>query len=192
MSTHSKDPMAMIAEIKKQSGGKRPPVHDWNPPFCGDIDMRIARNGRWFYQGGPIGRMPMVKLFASVLRKDEDDCYYLVTPVEKVRIQVEDAPFIATGLEVIEVEGLTALKLITNVDDEVFVGPENPIHVVFNKETLEPSPYVRVRDRLDALISRAVYYQLVNLAELSEQQDQQLLQIKSMGETYILGKMQSE
>ena len=97
------DPMQIARLLQSESGGKKlPPIHLWNPDFCGDIDMEIKRNGQWFYMGTPIGRAPLVKLFSSVMRREDDDCYYLVTPVEKVRIRVEDAPFLITLVEQIE------------------------------------------------------------------------------------------
>jgi hypothetical protein len=134
-----------------------PPVHLWNPPFCGDIDMRIARDGTWFYQGTPIGRAGLVKLFASILRKDPER-FVLVTPVEKVGIAVDDAPFLA--VEMMLEEGGRLLRFRTNVDDWVSVGPEHALR-------FEPGaadglkPYVRVRDDLWALVTRPLFYDLV-------------------------------
>ncbi|MHA1570549.1 MAG: DUF1285 domain-containing protein, partial [Alphaproteobacteria bacterium] len=110
----------MEAEARKIKGRKGPaPVHLWNPPFCGDLDMRIAFDGTWFYMGTPIGRMPLVKLFASVLRHDEDGKYYLVTPVEKCGIAIEDVPFVAVEMDVSGSGREQILKFRTNVDDEV-------------------------------------------------------------------------
>ena len=151
--------------IKKVRG--LPPVHLWNPPFCGDIDMRIARDGTWYYLGTPIGRKRLVRLFSTVLRRD-DDSYFLVTPVEKIGIQVDDAPFVAVAMRV-EGEGRTQkLTFTTNVEDEVTADAEHPIRFVINPETEEPSPYVLVRARLEALISRAVFYDLVERGEVSQ------------------------
>lgn len=157
------DPMAILRLLRDESGHDPkglPPVHRWNPPFCGDINMEIKRNGQWFYMGTPIGRPALVKLFSSVLRRDDDDHYYLVTPVEMVRIQVEDAPFLAVLVEKHEEGGLFYLKFTTQTGDVVIAGPEHPLRVQFNDDQ-EPKPYVHVRDRLEALISRNVYYQLV-------------------------------
>jgi hypothetical protein len=140
-----------------------PPVHLWNPPFCGDIDMRIARDGTWFYDGTPIGRPALVRLFASVLRK-EGDKHVLVTPVEKVGIVVEDAPFLAVELSITTDERGQTLHLRTNVDDWVRVDDEHPLR-------FEPGdadglkPYVRVRDDLWALVKRALFYDLVDRGE---------------------------
>ena len=128
-----------------------------------DIDMRIARDSTWFYHGSAIRRKPLVRLFSTVLRREDDGDYYLVTPVEKVRIQVDDAPFTAVELTV-EGEGESqSLSFRTNVDDHVTLDQAHPMHVVINPETGEPAPYIRVRDNLDALIVRSVYYDLVDL-----------------------------
>jgi hypothetical protein len=135
------------------------------PETCGEIDIRIARDGSWFYHGSPITRKPLVKLFASVLRRNSDGSYWLVTPAERVRIQVDDAPFVAVALDVAGEGRATRLTFTTNVDDTVTAGRHNPIRVVIDPTTEEPSPYVRVRDGLEALISRPVYYELVALGE---------------------------
>jgi uncharacterized protein len=155
------DPAAIAARLQ---GRKLPPVHLWNPPFCGEMDMRIARDGTWFYQGSPIGRKPMVRLFSTVLRRDGDGRYYLVTPVEKLAIRVDDAPFVAVEMTAHGAGRGQVLTFRTNVDDEVMAGPEHPIRVATAADG-EPSPYLHVRDRLEALIARAVFYDLVELAE---------------------------
>jgi len=152
-----------LAEAARAAQGKGlPPVHQWNPPFCGDLDMRIARDGTWFYLGTPIGRPELVRLFSTILRKD-DDKYFLVTPVEKVGITVDDAPFVAVDFEA-EGEG-KAQELVfeTNVGDRMVAGPDNPIRVERDSETGEPSPYVLVRDNLEALIDRKSFYRLVDI-----------------------------
>jgi hypothetical protein len=135
---------------------------------CGDIDIRIARDGTWFYHGSPIGRKRLVKLFSTVVRREDDGQFYLVTPVEKGRIQVDDAPFIGVELTLSGKGRDQALQIRTNVDDVVTVNAEHPIQVVHDPVTGEPSPYVRVRDNLDALIARAVYYELAAMAEESD------------------------
>jgi len=138
-----------------------PPVEKWNPDFCGDLDMRIARDGTWFYMGTPIGRPRLVRLFSTILRHDEDGKYYLVTPVEKVGIKVDDAPFLAVAMQV-EGEGRDqVLRFTTSVGDETVAGREHPLRFVIDETTGEPSPYVHVRARLEALINRAVFYDLV-------------------------------
>ena len=139
-----------------------PPVHLWNPDFCGDLDMRIARDGTWFYLGTPIGRKPLVKLFASIIRKDGDK-YFLVTPVEKVGIIVDDAPFVAVDFEAKGSGDAQTLTFTTNVDDVVVAGPEHPIRVVRDADSGEPSPYVLIRRNLEALIDRKSFYRLIDL-----------------------------
>ncbi|RMF11256.1 MAG: DUF1285 domain-containing protein [Alphaproteobacteria bacterium] len=156
---------SLLSQALAESGAKRPPVHQWNPEFCGDIDMRIARDGTWYYMGTPIGRKRMVKLFASILRHDEDGKYYLVTPVEKIGITVDDAPFVAVEMEVSGDGRDRTIAFRTNVDDHVILDQDHPLRVETDAQTQEPSPYVRVRDRLDALIARSVFYDLVELAE---------------------------
>lgn len=160
--TETKDGLGAI--IKQIEGQKHPPVHLWNPEFCGDLDMRIARDGTWFYLGSPIGRKPLVKLFSGVIRFDDDGNYYLVTPVEKIGITVEDAPFVAVEMFV-EGDGRErVISFRTNVDDFVIMDADHPFRLDIDPETKEPSPYVRVRANLEALINRPVFYDLVNLA----------------------------
>ena len=149
------------AEQKLGKGGL-PPVHLWNPPFCGDLDMRIARDGTWFYEGSPINRFQLVKLFSSILRREEGK-YYLVTPVEKVGITVEDAPFVAVEFEVSGEGEAQELYFTTHVGDQVLAGAEHPIRVERQAESGEPSPYVMVRNDLEALIDRKSFYRLVEL-----------------------------
>jgi hypothetical protein len=144
--------------------GKRglPPVHLWNPEFCGDLDMRIARDGTWFYLGTPIGRKELVRLFSTIIRKDGDD-YFLVTPVEKVGITVDDAPFVAVDFEVSKPGPDQQVIFTTNVGDSFIAGPDNPIRVSHDTKTDEPSPYVLVRANLEALIDRKSFYRLVDI-----------------------------
>ena len=140
------------------------PVHLWNPPFCGDLDMRIARDGTWFYLGTPIGRMPLVKLFSSILKR-EGDRFFLVTPVEKVGITVDDAPFVAVDFAVEGTGRDQRLTFATHVDDTVTAGADHPIRVSRDPVTGEPAPYVMVRGGLEALIDRKSFYRLVELCE---------------------------
>lgn len=150
-----------LAAAAKAVGKKGPPpVHLWNPPFCGDLDMEIRRDGTWFYLGTPIGRRGLVKLFSSILKR-EGDAYFLVTPVEKVGIRVADAPFVAVDVEAEGAGRDQRLTFRTHIDDEVTAGPDHPIRVVRDPETGEPSPYVRVRSNLEALIDRKTFYRLV-------------------------------
>ncbi|MCU0910690.1 MAG: DUF1285 domain-containing protein [Rhodobacteraceae bacterium] len=153
----------IAAAAARGAGRKGPaPVHLWNPPFCGDLDMEIRRDGTWFYLGTPIGRPALVRLFSSILKR-EGDAYFLVTPAEKVGIRVEDAPFLAVDVEA-EGQGRDQrLTFRTQVDDEVTAGPAHPIRVVRDPATGEPAPYVLVRANLEALIDRKTFYRLVDL-----------------------------
>ena len=175
----------LLAQLPKGKG--LPPVHLWNPDFCGDIDMRIARDGAWYYLGSPIGRKPMVRLFSSIIRRDGDD-YFLVTPVEKVGITVEDAPFVAVSVEVSGEGERQVLRFVTHVEDEVEAGAEHPIRVVIDPVTQEPSPYVHVRANLEALIHRNVFYQLVELAVVREIDGRRGLGVGSGGEFFPIGE----
>ncbi len=152
-----------LAEAAGKAGRKGPPpVHLWNPPFCGDLDMEIRRDGTWFYLGTPIGRPALVRLFASILKR-EGDAYFLVTPVEKVGIRVVDAPFVAVDFERIGSGAGQKLRFTTNVSDTVTASAENPIRVT-RAENGEPSPYIHVRRGLEALIDRKTFYRLVEIA----------------------------
>jgi uncharacterized protein len=152
-----------LGEIDTALAEKRlPPVEKWHPAHCGDSEMRIARDGSWFHQGGRINRSAMVKLFASILRREGDGSYVLVTPGEKLDILVEDAPFIAVEVKS-EGEGKTRnLAFRTNTDDLVIAGPANPIRIVTHDDG--PHPYVMVRGGMEALIARPVYYELAEFA----------------------------
>jgi hypothetical protein len=149
------------AQAAGKTAGERglPPVHLWHPEHCGEIDIRIRKDGVWFHEGTPIGREALVRLFSTVLRLDPDG-YHLVTPVEKLKIQVEDAPFVATRVDA----GDGVLRFQTNVGDTVEAGPDNAIRVETDAQTGEPRPYVHVRRGLEALIARPVFYELVELA----------------------------
>ena len=164
-----------------------PPVHLWNPDFCGDIDMRIARDGTWYYLGTPIGRKPMVRLFSTIIRRDGDD-YFLVTPVEKVGIRVDDAPFVAVTLDVEGSGEQQVLRFTSNVDDQVAAGKDHPLRVEIDSRTQEPSPYILMRSNLEALIHRNVFYQLVELAVPREIDGQVWLGVWSSGEFYPIGR----
>ncbi len=160
--TPSADGIAEAVRASKSRG--LPPVHLWNPPFCGDLDMRIARDGTWYYQGSPITRPQLVRLFSSIL-KLENDKYVLVTPVEKVGITVDDAPFVATDVEVSGTGQDQVLEFTTHVGDTAIAGLDHPIRVVRDPETEEPAPYIMIRAGLEALIDRKTFYRLVDLGE---------------------------
>jgi len=155
---------AIVATARREGAEGRPPVHLWNPPFCGDLDMRIASDGTWFYLGTPIGREPLVKLFASVLKR-EGDKHFLVTPVEKCGIVVDDAPFLAVEMQVEQSAQGQILQFRTNVDDWVACGPEHRLRFVTDPATQGFKPYLHVRRDLWAKVARAVFYDLVELGE---------------------------
>jgi hypothetical protein len=146
------------------SGGGAAPVHPWHPPFCGDLDMRVAADGSWYYLGTPIGRPAMVRLFASVLKR-EGDRYFLVTPVEKVGIKVDDAPFLAVGMDVQGAGAQRTLLFRTNVDDVVRCDAEHALRFEQEDGTGGMKPYLHVRRDLWALVTRALFFDLVELGE---------------------------
>lgn len=153
----------LMRAIKDAEDGTRP-VESWNPKLCGDIDIVIKSDGSWWHEGGRIGRKGLIGLFASVLRKDDDGETYLVTPAEKLRITVERAHFVATRLDVQGTGQDARLFFTTDFGGTVEAGPDNPIRVETDTETLEPSPFVLVRGRLEAALSRPVFYELVEHA----------------------------
>lgn len=152
------------AMLRAQASDRLPPVESWNPPYCGDIGMKIGVDGTWFYQGSPIGRKPLVKLFSRVLRRDPDGRHFLVTPVEKVDIAVADAPFLAVEMDVAGSGPAQDLIFRTNVDDVVRCGAEHPLRFALEESSGGLKPYLHVRGRLEALVTRALYYDLVELA----------------------------
>jgi uncharacterized protein len=157
------DPSSIVKGLKDAAAGNGlPPVHLWNPPFCGDIDMRIAADGTWYYMNSPIGRKPLYVLFSRVLRKDDDN-YFLVTPVEKCGIRVDDAPFLAIRMTATGEGRDQRISFETNVDDMVTVDSDHPLRFETEAGTDGLKPYVRVRANLDALVSRALFYDLVRL-----------------------------
>jgi uncharacterized protein len=167
-------------------------ARDAGRPACGDFDMRIGRDGTWYYRGSPIGRKELVKLFATVLRREEDGSYWLVTPYERGRIAVDDAPFTAVELAV-EGEGREqSLLFRTNLDERVAAGREHPIRLSYDAASGEPSPYILVRPGLEALILRPVYYQLVELGAIEEWEEGGLLGIWSGGVLFSLGRLDAK
>jgi hypothetical protein len=162
-----------------------PPVHLWNPPFCGDLDMRIAADGTWFYLKTPIGRPALVKLFASVLKR-EGDKYFLVTPVEKCGIIVVDVPFVAVELRVEHIVGGQALHFRTNVDDWVACGPEHALRFEPELETGGLKPYLHVRRDLWARVKRALFYDLVDLGEERDVDEVRMFGVVSAGEFFAM------
>jgi hypothetical protein len=167
-----------------RAGKGLPPVDKWNPDFCGDLDMEIKRDGTWFYLGTPIGRMPLVQLFSSVLRRDEDGKTYLVTPVEKVGIRVEDAPFIGVEVNASGEGDDRVLTFRTNVGDVVEAGPEHPLRFVDEPETGGLKPYLHVRGRLEALVARPVMYELAELGEEITIDGEAMFALRSKGAVF--------
>lgn len=156
-------PYSLLAQLESVKDKPRPPIHLWNPGNVKDIDMEIRRDGTWYYQGTPIERVRLARLFSTVLRREDDGEYYLVTPVEKCRIRVEDVPFFAVLMEASGEGRSQQLQFTTSVGDDVCAGEAHPIRISVDDATGEPSPYVMVRDGLEALMSRSVYYQLADL-----------------------------
>lgn len=174
---------ALISRAARAGKGL-PPVERWNPDFCGDLDMEIRRDGTWFYLGTPIGRMPLVQLFSTVLRKDADGRTYLVTPVEKVGIRVVDAPFVAVEMNARGEGDGQVITFRTNVGDVVEAGPDHPLRFVDEDDTGGLKPYVLVRGRLEALVARPVMYELVGYGEEIEIDGRLMFAVRSGGEVY--------
>jgi hypothetical protein len=175
-----------IAGVAREAARKGPPpVHLWNPPFCGDLDMRIASDGTWFYLKTPIGRPALVKLFASVLKR-EGDKYFLVTPVEKCGIVVEDAPFLAVEFRAEQPGRDQVLHFRTNVDDWVACGREHALRFEPEPETGGLKPYLHVRRELWAKVTRALFYDLVELGEEREVEGQRMFGVASAGEFFSM------
>jgi uncharacterized protein len=180
-----------IAQAARREGGKGlPPVHLWNPPFCGDLDMRIATDGTWFYLKTPIGRHALVKLFASVLRR-EGDRYFLVTPVEKVGITVDDAPFLAVEMKVEHGADGRILHFRTNVDDWVPCGRDHALRFEAESGTGGLKPYLHVRRDLWAKVSRPLFYDLVELGEERDVDGQRMFGVSSAGEFFVMAPADS-
>jgi uncharacterized protein len=171
---------SFLATAATRGAGRKPaPVESWHPPFCGDIDMRIARDGTWFYNGSPIGRPALVKLFASILRRDPER-YVLVTPVECVGIKVEDVPFIGVEMEETSAEHGPALRIRTNVDDEIAVGRDHALK--FEKGEADGIvPYVLVRGDLWARLTRTLFFDLVGRGELEDVNGETMFGVRSGG-----------
>jgi hypothetical protein len=182
---HGLDAIAGVAREASRKG--LPPVHLWNPPFCGDLDMRISSDGTWFYLKTPIGRAALVKLFASVLKR-EGDKYFLVTPVEKCGITVDDAPFLAVELEVGQGDRGQVLRFRTNVDDWVACGPEHALRFERELDTGGLKPYLHVRRGLWAKVTRALFYDLVELGEERDVDGERMFGVASSGEFYVMAR----
>lgn len=182
------EPILGLASLQRElaAGRKLPPVEKWNPAHCGEIDIRIARDGAWYHQGAPIRRRELVRLFSTILRKENED-YYLVTPGEKMRITVEDAPFLAMLLEVRGAGKEQQLAFTTDVGDVTVAGSDNRIRVETDAATQAPSPYIHVRGGLEARIARSVFYQLAEIATAGEGEHAGHLGVWSAGVFFPLG-----
>ena len=180
-----------LASNARRAGDKGPaPVHLWNPPFCGDLDMRIATDGTWFYLKTPIGRPALVKLFASVLKR-EGNKYFLVTPVEKCGIQVDDAPFMAVEMNVEDGPQGHVLKFRTNVDDWIVCGPDHGLRFEPEPDTGGLKPYLHVRSGLWAKVSRALFYDLVELGEERSIEGERMFGVASGAEFFVMAPADS-
>jgi len=180
----------IASHARREDGKGLPPVHLWNPPFCGDLDMRIAADGTWFYLKTPIGRPALVKLFASVLKR-EGDKYFLVTPVEKCGIAVDDAPFLAVEMKVEAGTGGRVLHFRTNVDDWVACGPDHALRFEPEPQTGGLKPYLHVRQNLWAKVTRALFYDLVELGEEREVAGERMFGVASGGEFFAMAPADS-
>jgi hypothetical protein len=176
--------LSALVSRAARAGKGLPPVERWNPPFCGDLDMEIRADGTWFYLGTPIGRIALVQLFSTVLRKDEDGKTYLVTPVEKVGIRVVDAPFVAVEMDVSGAGSGQVLTFRTNVGDVVEAGADHPLRFVDEDGTGGLKPYLHVRGRLEALVARPVMYELVEHGENIEIDGRLMFAVRSGGQVY--------
>ena len=176
--------LAALISRAARAGKGLPPVDRWNPEFCGDLDMEIKADGTWFYMGTPIGRMPLVQLFSTVLRKDEDGKTYLVTPVERVGIRVEDAPFVAVEADISGEGEERRITFRTNVGDVVECGPDHPLRFVDEPDTGGLKPYVHVRGRLEALVARSVMYELAEHGEEIVVDGKPMFAVRSLGAVF--------
>ena len=153
----------LLNRLRDEDEQKLPPVHLWNPPLCKNIEMRIDERGQWYFNNSPINRRRMIKLFSTVLRRDGND-YFLVTPIEKIKVKVDKKPFIVIDFEVKKEQGFTKIFFLTNTDTVICLNQKNKLTVEVDKKTKEPFPYIVVRNNLEALISRSVFYKLVDLS----------------------------
>ena len=173
----------IISKLEKEEGRSLPPVHLWNPPLCENVEMRIDSKGNWFFNNSPINRKRMVQLFSTVLRRDEEE-YFLVTPMEKIKVIVEKKPFIVIDFEIKEEKKNKTIFFLTNADNVVKLSRKNKLTVEIEENTKEPFPYIEVRHRLEALISRNVFYKLVDISK----EEKGVLYIESDSQRFILGE----
>jgi len=181
--SQTRDPMQSLLKAAREAGSGLPPVERWHPEYCGEMDLVIKRDGSWWHDGVRITRERLIRLFATILRKDDDGVHYLVTPVEKIGIKVEVAPFLAVRVDAVGEGRNQSLVFRTNMDELTEAGPQHPISVTVDEATGEPTPLIHVRGNLQALMTRPVFYELAALAEECEG----VTGVWSGGEFYALG-----
>ncbi len=189
MNTNTPDTGDFPSRIGSAGDGGAPSPELRNRDVCGDFDIRIDRDGVWYYHGSPIGRKELVRLFSTVLNRDDAGDYWLTTPVESGRIRVEDVPFIAVELFAVGDGPDQVIRLRTNIDDVVTVDDDHPLRVVTDPETGEPSPYVTVRAGLDARVARSVYYELVTMGLEEKVGGENMYGVWSSGHFFALGNL---
>ena len=179
-----------LQAIIPNAKGKRqlPPVETWNPQHCADIGLEIRKDGSWWHQGTRFQRQKLVDLFSTILRKDDDGSTYLVTPYEKVIVHVEDAPFLGVRIDAAVKDDVPVLVLTTNLGETVEVSAKHPLRVETDPDTAEPAPYVLIRGRLEAKLTRPAFYELV---ELAEDRNNELV-VSSHGETFTIGSVEGQ
>ena len=183
------NPTSILEQISKFENESFPPVHLWNPPLCKNIEMKIDREGRWFFMNSPIGRKRMIKLFSKVLRLDLDGEYYLVTPIEKIRVEVEERPFLVIDYQLTIEKNKQIISFETNTGDIFLLDSNHPIHIETNPLNEEPRPYVLVRSNLEGLISRNIYYKLIELSEIQKESNEEVFLLKSNAQYFEIGRV---
>ncbi len=182
-----KDPVSLLDDINNDDLQQDlPPVDEWHPEHCGDSEICIRRDGTWTHQGDVFKREKLVKMFSKIIRLDEDEKYYLVTPVEKMLLSVEDVPFLVVGFDIVIHEDSQKIIFETSLGDQVVVDAEHPVTVLTIND--EPAPYVVVRKNLKARIARSVFYQLIDVAVSEQRGAENVLFLESSGERFELGR----
>ena len=181
---HSRQPGDLLRQLEPR---RLPPIDQWNPPLSGVMDLRITRDGRWYHEGRPIERITLVRLFASILRRESDGHHYLVTPVEKWRVEVEDAPFLAVSLNAAGRGARQELAFRTNLDEWVTAGPDRPLVVEYHAGSEQPAPFVHLRNGLRARLTRSVFLDLAELAEPAQMAEGVVYGVWSRGCLFALG-----
>ena len=185
----SQNPENLVEQVGETTKNlNKPPLENWHPELSGDMDLRISRDGKWIHKGEPLGRDAIVRLFSTILRREEDERYYLITPVEKWRIQVDDTPLLAHSLEV-EGNGKTQIiRLTTNIGEILEVGDEHPLDVSTYEDSGQPRPVIRVRHGLDARLVTAAYYDLAEHIVEETVDGQAVMGVFSQGNFYKIGQ----